>query len=109
MADRIGGGNEYAWKTLSMTGEAVSASDGLSVNVDSSVFAENALDDLDAIIVCGGRRIENNFDKALSVWLRSVDKRNIGLGAVCTGSYILAEAGLLDGYSCSIHWENLAA
>ena len=109
MANRIGDTNDYAWKTLSMTGEAVLASDGLSVNVDSSVLAENALDDLDAIIVCGGRRVEDNCAKALSVWLRSVDKRGIGLGAICTGSYVLADAGLLDGYSCSIHWENLAA
>jgi len=109
MANRIGDANDYAWKTMSMTGEAVLASDGLSVNVDSSVLAENALDDLDAIIVCGGRRIEDNCAKAVSVWLRSVAKRGIGLGAICTGSYVLAEAGLLDGYSCSIHWENLAA
>jgi len=109
MANRIGDANDYAWKTLSMTGEAVLASDGLSVNVDSSVLAENALDDVDAIIVCGGRRIEDNCAKAVSVWLRSVAKRGIGLGAICTGSYVLAEAGLLDGYSCSIHWENLAA
>jgi transcriptional regulator GlxA family with amidase domain len=109
MANRICGENDYAWKTLSITGEAVSASDGLCVNVDSGIRDENALDDLDAIIVCGGRRIEKNASKALSVWLRSVDKQGLGLGAICTGSYILADAGLLDGYSCSIHWENMAA
>ncbi len=26
---------------------------------------------------------------------------------LCTGSHVLAHAGLLDGYSCTIHWENL--
>jgi len=109
MANRICGENDYVWKTLSMTGEAVSASDGLCVNVDSSIRDDNVLDDLEALIVCGGRRVERNTSKALSVWLRSVDKRGIGLGAICTGSYILADAGLLDGYSCSIHWENMAA
>jgi transcriptional regulator GlxA family with amidase domain len=109
MANRICGENDYAWKTLSMTGEAVSSSDGLSINVDSGVREKNVLDDLDAIIVCGGRRVENNTSKPLSVWLRSVDKQGLGLGAICTGTHILAEAGLLDGYSCSIHWENLAA
>jgi transcriptional regulator GlxA family with amidase domain len=109
MANRICGENDYAWKTLSMTGEAVSASDGLSVNVDSGVREENVLDDLDAIIVCGGNRVENNTSKPLSAWLRSVDKQGLGLGAICTGTHILADAGLLDGYSCSIHWENLAA
>jgi transcriptional regulator GlxA family with amidase domain len=109
MANRICGEIDYAWKTLSITGAAVCASDGLSVNVNSGIQNREALDDLDAIIVCGGRRVENNTSKTLSAWLRTVDNQGLGLGAICTGSHILAEAGLLDGYSCSIHWENLAA
>ncbi|MFX9604606.1 AraC family transcriptional regulator, partial [Acinetobacter baumannii] len=28
------------------------------------------------------------------------------IGAVCTGTHVLAKAGLLDGYRCAIHWEN---
>ena len=109
MANRICGEENYIWKTLSLTGDAVCASDGLSVNVDSGIHHGAALDGLDAIIVCGGRRIENNTSKPLSAWLRSVEKQGIALGAVCTGSHILADAGLLNGYSCSIHWENLTA
>ena len=31
------------------------------------------------------------------------------LGALCTGSYLLARAELLNGYRCTIHWENLAS
>src|SRR3546814_9130398 len=31
------------------------------------------------------------------------------LGAHSTGSYLLAWAGLLDGYRCTVHWENLDA
>jgi transcriptional regulator GlxA family with amidase domain len=109
MANRICGENDYGWKTLSMTGNPVSASDGLCINVDCGMQEKDALKDLDVLIVCGGSRVEQNTSKSLSVWLRSVDKQGIGLGAICTGSYILADAGLLDGYSCSVHWENMAA
>ena len=109
MANRICRQDHYAWKTVSETGEAVCASDGLSVNVDCGIESEDALNALDAVIVCGGTRIERNTSKPVLKWLKTVNQRGIGLGAICTGSYVLAEAGLLDGYRCSIHWENMAA
>jgi transcriptional regulator GlxA family with amidase domain len=40
--------------------------------------------------------------------LRRFDRQGKDIGALCTGSHILARAGLLDGYRCTIHWENLA-
>jgi transcriptional regulator GlxA family with amidase domain len=108
MTNRLCRQELYRWKIISETGDAVRASDGLSVNVDYSFEDEDVLNDLDVVIVCGGRRVEQNIKKSVSVWLRLVDQSGIGLGATCTGSHILAEAGLLDGYRCTIHWENLA-
>lgn len=108
MANRICRQEHYAWKIISETGEAVFASDGLSVNVDCGIESKDVLNGLDAVIVCGGRQIKENSSKAVLTWLKTVDRRGIGLGATCTGSHIIAEAGLLDGYRCSIHWENMA-
>ncbi|MFX8840760.1 AraC family transcriptional regulator, partial [Acinetobacter baumannii] len=34
--------------------------------------------------------------------------QGIAFGALCTASHILARAGLLNGYRCTIHWENMA-
>ena len=109
MANRIRRQNYYAWKTISETGDPVFASDGLSVNVDVGIEDVTSMNDLDVVIICGGIRVERNSSKPLSRWLKAVNHNGIGLGAICTGSYILAEAGLLDGYRCSIHWENMAA
>lgn len=109
MANRICRQDNYAWKTVSETGEAVNASDGLSVNVDNGIEDEDALTCIDAVIVCGGWRIEENTTRPVLKWLKTVNQHGIGLGAICTGSYVLAQAGLLDGYRCSVHWENLAA
>jgi transcriptional regulator GlxA family with amidase domain len=37
-----------------------------------------------------------------------MDRRGADLGALCTASYLLARAGLMEGHCCTIHWENLA-
>jgi len=108
MANRISGKRVYEWMTVSETGKAVSASDGLSVNVDLSIDDDVAAK-VDVVIVCGGWNVEQNTTEPVLRWLRSINQAGIGLGSTCTGSYLLAEAGLLDGYRCSVHWENMGS
>jgi len=109
MANRVCRQPHFSWKTMSETGGPVLASDGLSVNVDCSVDAADIYESLDAIIVCGGDRVEEYATEPALKFLKSVNQAGIALGSTCTGSYALAMAGLLDGYRCSVHWENLAA
>jgi len=107
VANRLSGKSQYSWTTVSETGGSVTASDGLSVNVDASINDKSVISDNDAIIVCGGARVENQVTNSIKRWLRYANQHGLGLGAVCTGSYVLAAAGLLDGYRCSVHWENI--
>ncbi len=109
MANRIAGKRIYRWRTISETGEDVAASDGLSVNAEYGIDDPDVFNNLDAIIVCGGRRVENRTTVPVLRWLKKASNVGVTLGAVCTGSYVLAKAGLLDGYRCSVHWENIAA
>lgn len=109
MANRLCRDDVYDWKTISENGEAVSASDGLSVNVDCGFAAEESLRGIDAVIVCGGRRVEKNVTDPALRWLKKAGQAGLALGSICTGSHLLAKAGLLDGYRCSVHWENIAA
>lgn len=108
MANRLLRRDYYSWATLSTDGHAVKASDGLEVNIDRSMHGEDAVADLDMVIVCGGVRVEQNCDSDLRRWLRRLAQKGVGLGAVCTGATALAQAGVLDGYQCSVHWENVA-
>jgi len=60
-----------------------------------------------SIVVCGGVNIQAHTDKAVLNWLRRRSRLGDKIGSVCTGCHVLAIAGLLDGYRCTIHWENL--
>ena len=109
MANRAAGSRVYRWRMISPDGEAVTASDGLSINADFGIGDEVRSRHVDAIIVCGGEGVERFAAKPVLRWLRTASAHGLAVGSTCTGSYVLAKAGLLDGYRCSIHWENYTA
>ncbi|MDR6180533.1 transcriptional regulator GlxA family with amidase domain [Pseudomonas sp. SORGH_AS 211] len=106
MANQLSGRELYRWCTLSLDGRPVRASDGLQITPDSAVSAAPVMD---MVIVCGGVGIQRSVSREHCTWLQSQARQGRKLGAVCTGSWALARAGLLDGYDCSVHWETLAA
>jgi transcriptional regulator GlxA family with amidase domain len=106
MANQLSGRELYRWCTLSLDGSQVRASDGLQITPDTAVANAPAMD---MVIVCGGVGIQRSVTRGHISWLQSQSRQGRKLGAVCTGSWALAEAGLLDGFDCSVHWECLAA
>jgi len=64
---------------------------------------------VDILFVCGGINVREAVSPALLTALRRLADRRVPLGALCTGGYALARAGLLDHFSATIHWENLSA
>lgn len=106
MANQLAGRELYRWYTLSLDGAPVRASDGLQVTPDAATGVPLALD---MVIVCGGVAPSQSVTREHVVWLQGQGRQSRRLGAVCTGSWALAKAGLLDGYETSVHWECLAA
>lgn len=106
MANQLSGRELYRWFTLTADMNAVLASDGLKVSPDGSIHDGAALD---TVIVCGGVGIQRAVTQEHINWLQSQARKSRRLGGVCTGSWALAQAGLLDGYDCSAHWECLGA
>ena len=103
-ANRVSGKALYDWSLITADGGAVEASNGIGLApVRSMVDA----DDLEVIVVCGGLDIHTFGDRTVLSWLRRRDRQGADIGSICTGAHMLAVAGLLDGYRCTIHWENL--
>ncbi len=106
MANRVVGREVYEWSIVSMDGSAAEASSGLALSPSGTV---EKLGPVDILFVCGGINIREAVSPALLSALRRLADRRVPLGALCTGGYALARAGLLDNFRATIHWENLSA
>ncbi|MFC5055637.1 DJ-1/PfpI family protein [Saccharothrix xinjiangensis] len=62
----------------------------------------------DVVVVGGGPgQLEQMSNTGLHEWLRTVDRNSAWTTSVCTGSLLLAAAGLLDGRRATTHWAGL--
>jgi len=106
MANQLSGEHHYEWSTIGASREPIDASNGITITPD---YSFQDAPQLDAIFVCSGNLIQHQTDSEMVNWLRSLSKRDMTMGAVCTGTYVLAKADALDGHRCTIHWENMAS
>ncbi|HEV2116087.1 MAG TPA: GlxA family transcriptional regulator [Terriglobales bacterium] len=61
---------------------------------------------VDTVLVAGGSGLEKaGRDQELLAWLRSAAQRVRRIGSICTGAFLLASAGLLDGKRVTTHWK----
>jgi transcriptional regulator GlxA family with amidase domain len=106
MANRLVGKEVYQWSLVSVDGQASEASSGLALTPTGSLEKLGAVD---IVFVCGGMNVRDAVSPAVLTALRRLADRRVPLGALCTGGYALARAGLLDHCRATIHWENLSA
>src|SRR3569833_4403691 len=106
MANMVTGETVYDWTIVSMDGQPTPASNGLQLA--PTIPLEQA-GTVDILFVCGGIDVRDAVTPKIVSALRRLAERRVPLGALCTGGYALAKAGLLEKYQASIHWENLSA
>jgi AraC family transcriptional regulator, glycine betaine-responsive activator len=103
LTNHVTGIKTFGWQLFSPDGMPIAASNGVPFTVDGS---HADVGPMSRIIVCSGLDVQKFDHSALIAKLRKLAALGASIGAVCTGSYILAKAGLLKGYRCAIHWEN---
>jgi transcriptional regulator GlxA family with amidase domain len=88
--------------------DCVTTSSGVRIMVDRRL-QDVDLDRLDTLMVAGGLGVEALLHhSALLQWLAAAAQRVRRVGSVCTGAFLLAAAGLLDGRRATTHWRHTA-
>jgi len=103
LANRIAKKNVYSWELASEHGEKVTCSNGISIDVKVDIYSAKSPN---YVVLCSGENVKNHTNKSLMNWIRKEARKNTTIGAICTGTYILAKAGLLNDCKSTIHWEN---
>jgi transcriptional regulator GlxA family with amidase domain len=92
----------YRWRLIGETGDPVPAYNGVTTAVDAAL---PALDRHETLVVCAGDRAGEGSTKPILNWLRRETRKGMDFGALSSGAYTLALAGLLSGKRVTTHWQ----
>lgn len=102
-ANRISGKPLYSWPLISADGAAVTSSSGFTLTPEASITSTDQLSQLFVVASLGVPEYRN---PQVFNWLRRFAASGRPLGGISLGAMLLARAGLLEGYKCTIHWES---
>ena len=103
LANRMAGRTHYEWSVLTETGAPARASNGVAIAADGPL---GEVGRETTVVVVGGLGVKRAITRPLLTWLRRAARQGAPIAALCTGPEAMAEAGLLSGRRCTIHWEN---
>lgn len=108
-ACRCAGEPHYDVEIVSSSGEPVMTSG--AVTVQAKPLSAIPARDIDTLLVVGGDDqavLAATRDAVLSAWLRRAAPRARRYGSVCSGTFVLATCGLVDGRRVATHWDGCA-
>ncbi|MFV0300185.1 MAG: GlxA family transcriptional regulator [Paracoccus sp. (in: a-proteobacteria)] len=112
LANRAAGKELYDWRLVGPQGEVARCSNGSGIVLDGGLEDQPGATERmtgrgdQVVVVCGGIDVRKEAVKPVLNWLRRQERAGATIGAVCTGAWVLAEAGMLDDRRATIHWEN---
>lgn len=102
-ANRMAGRRLFEWSYVTATGTPARLTSGIAV--PGPALAR--LDSCDLLMVIAGFGLDRHATPALGASLRRIAATGATIAGIDGGPWLLAEAGVLDGYRATTHWEDL--
>ncbi len=105
MANTVSGRQLYQWRLCSDGGDEVVSSSGFTLTIAEDIEQVGTCDALFVVASYEARHVAT--DRVIA-FLRETVRKGTSIGGLDSGGYIMAAAGLLDGYRATTHWDDLA-
>jgi transcriptional regulator GlxA family with amidase domain len=103
IANRLARGGAYGVEVVATNTDPIRTGSGLAILPDRTTTGVRG--PLDTLLVAGGDGVLKAIDdERLVRWVERTAGRSRRVASVCTGAYMLAAAGLLDGRRAATHW-----
>ncbi len=93
----------YTFEVLAEKPGPVKTLSGLQIIADRAYC--DITNGIDTLLIPGGDMASVLGDRLLVDWIRAMAPRVRRLASICTGAFLLAESGLLDGRQATTHWD----
>ena len=100
----LGPRSPYYALELVTTGPTLAFAGDTGLTLSAARHYRQLKGEIDTLIIPGGTGPQARQKAAMRAWLRSVSQRARRVASVCTGAFLLADAGLLDGKRVTTHW-----
>jgi transcriptional regulator GlxA family with amidase domain len=107
-ADLLAGGGAYTVEVVAKDPDPIAVR-GNGYSLLPKMTTAGCRGPIDTLVVAGGTGVRSaQEDQALIRWIRSAARRSRRVTSVCSGSFLLARAGLLEGKTVTTHWASTA-
>ena len=101
-SDNLQLGEWYDFQVVGVDPKPINGTGNIVINKSADI---SALSDADLIIVPGWRGVDDNIPTELRTALIDAHARGVKIATICTGIFVLAQCGLLDGKRATTHWQ----